>query len=95
MKYWEKFYQCDCSGEGILVSYEYEDDGLEYIDLAYWSEGVSCNHTMTFKQRMRWCWQIMIKGKVWNDMVMLNKETAGEIGKTLLTWSMTKKGDKK
>lgn len=87
MKVWKKFYQCDCGTEGIATSHEYEEDGLPIMDLAFFNVGFNASKKLSIKDKLRWIWHILIKGEVWTDMVILNKETAKELGEDLITWS--------
>ena len=94
MDIWEKFIPCDCGSEGIMVSHERdEENGLPLIDFAYFTEGHD-GRTLTLRQRLKWCWRILITGKPWTDMVTLNQKSARELGKHLTSWSRKKYGRK-
>lgn len=88
MNYWNKFYECDCHTEGIMMSYE--DDEFATIDLAFFNQSLKLTKQLTFKERIRWCWYILRKGIPWNDMVTLSKKTAKELGRDLLKFSNRK-----
>jgi len=95
-RYWERFFECECAGEGILVSAEYyeelnDSDGLEYpeITLAYWGEGFN-GRKLSLGQKLRLIWQIIKTGKPWNDMVCLTPEMAKELGEHLVQFSKKK-----
>ena len=89
MKYWEHFYQCECGSEGIMMSYEQEENGLPYIDLAYFQEGFG-SRKLSFFQKIRWCYHILKTGNPWHDMVMLNQITAKRLGLDLIKFSEKK-----
>ena len=64
------FIKCGCEGEGLGVDYDSEDD-LYYF--SYWSMGLS-NKPLSFRERIRYCWSVLTKGKAFNDEIILNKE---------------------
>ena len=89
-KMWQKFYECNCGTEGIVISHEYFDDeekkfGL--IDMAFFQHGFVGIHPLSFKERLRWCWHLLKTGQPFLDSVMLNKKVAEELGTDLLKWS--------
>ena len=97
MKHWKKFYSCDCATEGLMMSYELREiraeEPIPYIDLGYWKHAPQYNdHRMTFKQKLRWVWQILVKGEPFNDMVMLDKKTALELANDLMLWGLKDSG---
>lgn len=88
MDIWEKFYSCDCGAEGVALSKEFDGDG--YVYLAFFNQSLHSVNALTFKERIRSIWQIITKGTVWNDMVILNPKVAKELGEDLIKWSKTK-----
>jgi hypothetical protein len=91
--HWKKFYPCDCHGEGVMLSNADFDDGdmNPCIDLAYFRNMPQyCDSTMSFMARLRFAWQILIKGEPFTDMVILKQKTAGELGKDLIKFSKLK-----
>jgi hypothetical protein len=83
--HWQKFYPCDCQGEGVMLSYVDYDDEIASIDLAYFANHPQyVDNRMTLYQRLRWCWQILTKGQPFTDMVILNQATAKQLGEDLL-----------
>jgi len=89
MEYFEKFYQCDCGSEGIMMSYEREKEGVPFVDLAYFREGFD-GRKLSFFQKVRWCYHILKIGQPWHDMVMLNQITAKRLGLDLIKFSEKK-----
>ena len=69
------FIRCECQGEGMSVDY-YSDEELYYI--SYWSIGLD-NKKLTWWNRLRHCWQVLIKGKAFNDQLILNQKAADEL----------------
>ena len=68
--------KCDCSSEAIEVAYEPE---YKLFYFAYWQQGFS--RPISFRERLRWTWYLLVKGKLWSDMVMMSPEKAKEISK--------------
>lgn len=89
---WNKFFPCDCGDEGIMISYEMEEDGMPSIDLAFFGYGHQ-DKTLDLKSRIRFCWKVLTTGRPWADEVIMNSKTAGELGKELILFS--KKYEKK
>lgn len=83
---WRKFYECSCMGEGIMLSYEYEEDFSPMIDMAFFGLGMSGRQPLTLKERLRWCWRILRYGYPFTDQVMLRPETAKKLGNDLVNF---------
>lgn len=87
-KWWNKFYVCNCDTEGIMISYEYEENGLPLVDLGFFQQGLKCDkQSLSFKDKLRWCWHILTKGVPFADLVILDQETAKELGEDLIKFS--------
>jgi len=72
-----EFINCDCHTEGLVID---EVDGDIYI--ALWAYGQH-GKQITFLDRLRWCWNIMIKGLPWVDCVILHKEETKKLASIL------------
>lgn len=80
MRYWKRFVECDCKSEGIMVSYEYDENAIPFIDLAFFKhENKFTRDTLNLWYRLRWCWQIIWFGQPYTDMVILDKRAAKEL----------------
>lgn len=84
---WRKFYECDCHGEGIMMSYENDYDGIPSIDIAFFNHGLKDSRELSFKERIRWCWHILKNGLPFTDMVMINQKEARKLAKDLLKFA--------
>ena len=69
------FIKCECHGEGMGVDYD-TDDGYYYF--SYWKHGFS-NEKLPLKERLRYCWNVLTKGKAFNDEIILNQESADRL----------------
>lgn len=86
-KIWKKFYECSCGGEGIMASYDYAEDGVPAVDVAFFQHGLTSDRKLSLAQKLRWCWEILIKGTAFVDMVMLNQSVAKDLGNDLIEFS--------
>jgi len=100
-KVWDKFFECSCHSEGILVGAEWYkelDDSELYhpeITVAYWEEGFYTGKKLGLKQKLRYMWHVLVTGKPWNDMVVLDTATARKLGEHLIAFSKKQPKKKK
>ena len=66
-KYWIEF---DCSSHAIAVD---ADSFFGSIDLSFWQLG-SYLYKHSWLNRVRFAWKMIIHGRVYSDMVSLNRE---------------------
>ncbi len=87
-KRWYKFYECDCHGEGITISYEYQDENNKFsqVDMGFFKVGFG--QPVEFKERLRWAWHLIKTGRPFLDEVILNRNIANELANDLLKWSL-------
>jgi hypothetical protein len=69
------FIKCQCFGEGMGVDF-CEEDGYYYF--SYWSSGLS-NNKLSWRGRLRYCWNTLLKGKAFNDEIILNEADADKL----------------
>lgn len=73
--------KCDCHGECIAIDY---DPKYNETDISFWSYGGYDDNTLTWKDRIRYCWQILRKGKPYGDQVcFMGKQKIVQLRKTL------------
>lgn len=92
--YWRHFVECDCHSEGIMISCD-DTDPFPNINLAIFSHGKYHNNSLSFKEKLRYCWNVIRKGRPFEDDIMLRQETAKELANILLEFSnkVYKSGD--
>jgi len=73
------FLQCDCSTHGLVLE---KFDGEEELHLSLFQR-YTRNIKLPWRERLRWCCQILFKGHPWTDQVLLNKEKQQQL-KTFL-----------
>jgi hypothetical protein len=80
------FIKCECQGEGMGIDYDREDK-LFYF--SYWSYGFS-NRKMSLKERLRYSWEVLRKGKAFNDELILSENQATKLENFLLSCTRKK-----
>lgn len=65
---------CDCSHGVIAFEYDQELDSV-FASL-YELYG---NHSDSWTQRLKHCWNILVTGRPWTDCVVINREKAEQI----------------
>lgn len=69
-----KYIRCSCGSEILIL-----DKWDEEICLSIWDNGYACDNRLSISQRIRWCWQIITKGRPFTDQMVLDKEKINEI----------------
>ena len=69
------FIKCECHGEGLGVDYEPKENCYYF---SYWRWGLS-NGSLSWKERLRYCWVVLTKGKAFNDELILNQESVDKL----------------
>jgi len=69
------FIKCECQGEGMGIDYDVEDR-LYYF--SYWSSGLS-NRPLSWRDRIRYCWEVLSKGKAFNDELVFGEKSVDKI----------------
>jgi len=65
----EIFLECDCYSEGI--KFNYDNDG--FLNISLYQRGFK-PRTRSWKEKLRWIWQIIKKDVPYDDEVMLSKD---------------------
>jgi hypothetical protein len=92
MKKIKKLYACECQTEGLTLEYnnDWDDDKDTTLGQYYLSIWTQCNHyhngKMPWKNRLYFAWKVLYTGELWSgDNIILDKNTAEELSKDLLT----------
>lgn len=75
----DKFFRCECYGEGLRLSYDAEDKSF-YVSL--WREGY--REPIDWVHRLKHIWRILRDGQPWHDQVVLNEAEAKALGQFLI-----------
>tara|TARA_B100001123_G_scaffold117189_1_gene136395 strand:- start:235 stop:480 length:246 start_codon:yes stop_codon:yes gene_type:complete len=60
---------------------DYDDDVKLYY-FSYWSSGLS-NKKLSWRQRLRYCWQVLTKGKAFEDELIFDQAAVDSLIKHL------------
>ena len=91
MKIWEKFYECECGSEVIAISKDREDKKDPNIYLAFFKQGFHGIYALTWRERLRTIWQIITKGTLWADTVILSPKESKNLAQGLIEFSKKEK----
>lgn len=71
------FVTCGCSSHMLQVErYDYRD-GDDGFNFAIWERGRD-GKKLRFRERLRWCWNILTTGTLWaDDIIATNKDAQG------------------
>ncbi len=74
----EKFFKCICGSHGLeIIHYTefFEDSKANFEEFYFncWELGRNNDNIMGFKERLRWCWQILKTGNPFADSISLSK----------------------
>lgn len=69
--------KCACHGEAIEVTYWPNDDMSDEVWFSIWEQGFS--RPLCWRERIRWCWNILRTGKPWADNIIVNPEQAKQV----------------
>ncbi len=65
------FILCDCRSEVLVLEHDEEYDLME---LSIYQNLSSYNYKMSFWQKLRYIYQVLIKGRPYADQIILNKD---------------------
>lgn len=65
------FILCDCKSEVLVLEY---DDEYNLMELSIYENLSSYSHKMSFWQKLRYIYQVLVKGRPYSDQMILNKE---------------------
>jgi hypothetical protein len=63
------FIPCDCRSEILMIEYDHE---YKMADVAIYESYASYNSKMSFWQRVRYCWRVLVHKKPYADQMMLD-----------------------
>jgi hypothetical protein len=73
------FVKCTCHSEGLMV--EADEDSLY---LSIWERGYGHDNTLSWKQKLRYIWQILKHGKPYGDQIVLDRKGCFALSKALI-----------
>ena len=66
--------ECSCFTEGIRI--QVIEDFPKTFEFSFWQYGFGDKRKLSFSDKLRWIFQIIIKGVPYSDMVILDIEKA-------------------
>ena len=76
----QKFIQCDCYGEGLLITHHDDEEELYF---SYWRQGIN-PMKLSWWMRLKLCWLALTKGNYYDDQIVLTKQKAMELASWLI-----------
>jgi hypothetical protein len=73
--------KCECSCSQLEVEFDQEDNWFYF---SMWYRGGQ-TQKMDWRNRIRWAWNILTKGNLWTDHMILSRENADKLSKFLQT----------
>lgn len=70
------FTVCDCGSELLYIEYDPE---IKTAELAIFEVSSSFRNKMTFKQKIRYIWQVLIHNKPFGDQIILSNKSIQEL----------------
>lgn len=74
-----KFIMCDCGGQAVCIDHD-EDQ----MFLSFFEHGAHNDNTLSWKERIRWIWNVLKTGRPFSDYIVIEKEKALELGNEIL-----------
>ena len=72
----ERFFSCDCKGEGLLLTKDEEDKSIYFALYGY---GVGHNPKPSLIDRIKYAWYHIKTGKKYADCIIMDYEKAKEV----------------
>lgn len=63
------FIPCDCRSEILMIEYDHEH---KMADFAIYQTDAAFRSKMSLRQRLRYCWQVLLHKKPYADEIMLD-----------------------
>ena len=84
-----KFVRCDCFGHALEVRRDMEivDGKITHknFEICIWERYGESNRKMSWRERIRWCWQVLRTGRPWADQVTISDDKAKKLAEFILT----------
>ena len=65
------FILCDCRSEVLVLDHDFE---YELTELSIYENMSSYSHKMSFWQKLRYIYQVLVHNRPYSDQIILNKE---------------------
>ncbi len=68
--------KCDCGAEALEIQY-WEDNKTKEFTFCFWQQGFT--RPLCWRERLRWCWNILRTGNPWSDTIILYPEKTKQV----------------
>lgn len=72
--------KCDCSSHLLEIERYYYTDSDKGFQITTWNLDLSTKK-LSYLERLRWIWQILTKGTLWTDYVMISDDRAKKLAR--------------
>lgn len=72
--------KCDCSSHLLEIERYYYTEYDKGFQITTWNLGISTKK-LSYLERLRWIWQILIRGTLWTDYVMISDDKAKKLAR--------------
>ena len=69
--------KCECHGHALEVTHCPNTDGTNEYWFTVWKRGY--DGRLCWRERIRWCWNILRTGRPWGDEIILTPGCANQI----------------
>lgn len=76
------FIPCSCKSEILVIEY---DHSIDTADFAIYENYASSKHKLSLWQRVKYCYEVMVRKKPYADQITLNKSQLQDLQKFLNT----------
>jgi hypothetical protein len=76
------FIKCTCHSEGIMI--EADSELRDVLFLSIWERGYKYDNSFTWKQKLRYIWQVLKHGKPYGDQIVLDRKSCFTLSKALI-----------
>lgn len=71
------FILCDCRSEVLVLDHDFE---YELTELSIYENMSSYGHKMSFWQKLRYIYQVLVHSRPYSDQIILNKDQLKDLG---------------
>jgi hypothetical protein len=84
----EKFIPCSCGSEALHL---YKHSNEEELYISIYERGYAQDNRYTWRQRIKHCWYILLKGAPYGDQIVLDRKGRSELLASLIDIQFVKK----
>jgi len=82
-----KIYKCSCGCAALEMTNDDFDEHDPRLDVCIWRLGSPNSGRRTWRDRIRWCWNMLRLGQLYTDDIILDFNTVQELRRGLEEWS--------